>query len=179
MRRRRVFRLLTLLLPLAPAAAVAVCWAVYWHRPAAILLRSLVEAPQGEVYSNLWLGQAGLHFERGVGGPRLPGEHLLTGIHFEAFRFNPFTGERRSGWSLPHVNVRSDSVYLHLPYWLLQLLTLAPPIALFWRRRRPSRRDAAGVCPACGYDLRATPDRCPECGCVALTIPSPGTPGEG
>ena len=53
-----------------------------------------------------------------------------------------------------------------VPHWVVSLLLAIPP-ALWLRaaaRRRRSRR--LGHCGSCGYDLRATPDRCPECGTV-------------
>lgn len=51
-----------------------------------------------------------------------------------------------------------------LPFWLLAILCGIWP-ALYWHPRRIRRqRITAGLCPDCGYDLRGTPNRCPECG---------------
>jgi hypothetical protein len=53
-----------------------------------------------------------------------------------------------------------------IPSWFMTLaFTLIPTITLLKLIRSFTRR-SAGRCAVCGYDLRASPDRCPECGTV-------------
>lgn len=57
--------------------------------------------------------------------------------------------------------------FVNIPYWCLATLAAVAPLLAtlgIVRRRRSVRR---GFCATCGYDLRASPDRCPECGSVS------------
>jgi hypothetical protein len=57
-----------------------------------------------------------------------------------------------------------SSASVSVPHWFL-LLLLTTPIALTLRRRiRRARGIRAGLCEKCGYDLRESSLRCPECG---------------
>jgi hypothetical protein len=67
----------------------------------------------------------------------------------------------------------APSIHLHLigaPHWVIAIpLTIAPAWMMAWgipRALHRRRQRWAGCCRTCGYDLRASPDRCPECGTV-------------
>ena len=51
-----------------------------------------------------------------------------------------------------------------IPFWFLALPLTATTAISIVSLRRHRRWKARGCCPACGYDLRATPAHCPECG---------------
>jgi hypothetical protein len=90
-------------------------------------------------------------------------------------RAEPTRGPERSRWwntlgfaaetSRFITGLRTSSSILFIPMWLPLLITLAAPTAQCLRHLRRRRQ---GCCPACGYDLRASPDQCPECGAIPL-----------
>jgi hypothetical protein len=56
-----------------------------------------------------------------------------------------------------------------VPYWLIAAVATPLPawrVVVGVRRSRRRRRVRRGLCAACGYDLRASAGRCPECGRV-------------
>jgi hypothetical protein len=60
------------------------------------------------------------------------------------------------------------SFVMLFPYWLLFVLAASWPAVSLWRRGRAQRlaawRRRNRLCVACGYDVRASTDACPECG---------------
>lgn len=60
-----------------------------------------------------------------------------------------------------------------LRYWVPAVFLGWAPVALSWPIVRRHRRLRRGLCPSCGYDLRASPEKCPECG---KETPKPAAP---
>jgi hypothetical protein len=60
-----------------------------------------------------------------------------------------------------------------MPHWFA--LAVCEIVPVWWVFRRMGRvalkrREAEGLCVKCGYDLRASPGSCPECGAVRAAV---------
>jgi hypothetical protein len=87
-------------------------------------------------------------------------------------------GEGNNPWDTPNGGKarRVTQWTVAAPYWFLtSAAAVAPGLWLrrALRRRRERARHRGGLCPGCGYDLRATPGRCPECGTISASPPLP------
>ncbi|MDB5354123.1 MAG: hypothetical protein JWN24_576 [Phycisphaerales bacterium] len=65
-----------------------------------------------------------------------------------------------------HVSIPGRFSLTLVPIWVPLALLAILPARWILRHRRERERRKVGFCPRCGYDLRATPDRCPECGTI-------------
>jgi hypothetical protein len=82
-----------------------------------------------------------------------------------------FVSPNRAGFGRADVRVETVPFRwvcggVSVPHWFVALLFASPGA---WQCLRAVRRVLSvppGVCPTCRYDLRATPDRCPECGTI-------------
>jgi len=107
-----------------------------------------------------------------IGRPTAPQYFYFDQTDYEFVRspkHGPHWFPRRPVWfehhpASSHVVGGTDLI---IAYWLLLLPTLVLPAIAIVRHRRRRRRETNNLCPTCGYDLRATPDRCPECGASA------------
>ncbi len=115
----------------------------------------------------------GTHWRRFGGGAVNP-QHIADGYQplWMLLQWQDDTiGGDAQGW-------HTDRRVFWVSYWPLALLAAAFPFGrliktriqsgqpLLWQfgKRRRWANQQVGLCPTCGYDLRATPLTCPECG---------------
>lgn len=87
-----------------------------------------------------------------------------TGVHYRRYGF----GYDRDTYFFINGASRMVAAGRHIrvgiPYWAAIAVWTPVIVGLLWRRYRAFHAIPPGHCRTCGYDLRATPERCPECG---------------
>ena len=171
---RRLLNLLTVLSLLLCVAAVALWVRSHFVADTYSTARTIVGSLSGGVVAMRGYGTALAADPHERGYRSLSPEDAALGLAMATS-----SGTRRS-WAVGGFGYAQTAApaggtrTVMVPYWALALLTAWAPMRRAVRAYRNRQPRAAGTfCPSCGYDLRATPGRCPECGAAG---PGPGVP---
>jgi hypothetical protein len=91
--------------------------------------------------------------------------HKQLGFSFSSPSLRMQVQPPTSGRGSPVIACFDSRSYV-FPHWFAAAVFFVPFAALLFVRIRRRRAIRPGCCLSCGYDLRATPDRWPECGSV-------------
>jgi hypothetical protein len=100
-------------------------------------------------------------------------EHLPQRTRWKGGRYaeeNSYKRMSAPAWLAPVVDWSAGATknlrltYITISYWPLVMITAACAWLTGRTSRRRRRRVRRGLCVTCGYDLRMSPERCPECG---------------
>jgi hypothetical protein len=162
---------------LASSAAAAALWAgsfnVEWHLDR--LLRQhyfSVVASRGAFHLS-WRRNAPNVFNEGIRVEKV----YRRGVHFTRTTNPAWPGgpSGRVHFNVAGVRAQSSDLYLTgqwcwtthtfiLPCWIPTVVFGSVAAVLLRRRRHRPKWDGVSRCAGCGYDLRASRGRCPECG---------------
>jgi hypothetical protein len=126
-------------------------------------------------YYSMYVGRGGVRMDRGEYhfdiAPYLDYQPCRTPIRPVGFHPGSVAAALGFDWHQGTDSHDQPHTFVMYPLWAVILMTLILPasrLAVARRGLRRRRRLALGLCVRCGYDLRASPGACPECGAPAL-----------
>jgi len=180
---RRLFTLLSALSLLLSLATVVIWTLSYWRlhsfqiewyeihpRTGDHALRKsiVVRATRGALWC-FWMEDRGSELR--VPGPVFSRWLFRSSILDHDSLYLPHSAENPANWRLgfAYGNISNSFDGLRAPLWSIAAVTCLPAIPLLSRHVRHRRRLAHSLCLTCAYDLRASTERCPECGSPIAT----------